>query len=128
MAAVLQKTQPATQNGQLDSRLWGAPRSKYDEPAVDDLIADAPAANIGYNLQLIRGVPRNPLFDRAQFEGIIDNFATRDTDTYVCLCESGHDLRRLTLLLNGASKARSRTAGTVPWLRRCALSSSAMAS
>ena len=62
------------------SRLLGAPRSKYDEPAVDDLIEDAPAANIGYNLQLIRGVPQNPLFDRAQFEDIIDNFATRDTD------------------------------------------------
>ena len=49
------------------SRLLGAPRSKYDEPAVDDLIADAPAANIGYNLQLIRGIPQNPLFDRSQF-------------------------------------------------------------
>ena len=62
------------------SRLLGAPRSKYDEPAADDLIEDAPAAAIGYNLQLIRGIPQNPLFDRAQFEGIIDNFATRDTD------------------------------------------------
>ena len=66
------------------SRLLGAPRTPYNEPAVDDLIEDAPASKIGYNLQLIRGIPQNPLFDRSQFEDIIDHFSTRDTDTYVC--------------------------------------------
>jgi len=114
------------------SRLLGAPRSKYDEPAVDDLIEDAPAANIGYNLQLIRGIPQNPLFDRSQFEDIIDNFATRDTDTYVCTYVKAGTTwcqQIVTLLLNNGEQGAKSYGETVPWLEAlCAPPSTPLAS
>ena len=114
------------------SRLLGAPRTPYDEPAADDLIEDAPAANIGYNLQLIRGVPQNPLFDRTQFEDIIDKFATRDTDTYVCTYVKAGTTwcqQIVTLLLNNGEQGAKSYGETVPWLEAlCAPPSTPLAS
>ena len=114
------------------SRLLGAPRTPYDEPAVDDLIEDAPAAAIGYNLQLIRGVPQNPLFDRTQFEDIIDNFTTRDTDTYVCTYVKAGTTwcqQIVTLLLNNGEQGAKSYGETVPWLEAlCAPPSTPLAS
>ena len=93
---------------------------------------DAPAAAIGYNLQLIRGVPQNPLFDRAQFEDIIDNFATRDTDTYVCTYVKAGTTwcqQIVTLLLNGGEQGAKSYGETVPWLEAlCAPPSTPLAS
>eukprot|EP01038_Epipyxis_sp_PR26KG_P012375 gene12375-16599_t len=36
-----------------------------------------------YKLQLVRGIPQNPLFDAGVFENIIDNFETKDGDIFI---------------------------------------------
>ena len=77
-------------------------------------------------------MPQNPLFDRAQFEGIIDNFATRDTDTYVCTYVKAGTTwcqQIVTLLLNGGEQGAKSYGETVPWLEAlCAPPSTPLAS
>jgi hypothetical protein len=114
------------------SRLLGAPRGPYAEPAAEDLVEEAPAAAIGYNLQLIRGVPQNPLFDRQQFEDIIDHFRTRADDAFVCTYVKAGTTwcqQIVTLLLNGGEQGAKSYGETVPWLEAlCAPSATPLAS
>ena len=63
---------------------FAAPTAAYAEPDASDLSEDSPAEAAGYNLQLVRGVPQNPLFDARLFGEIIDDFETRDDDVFVC--------------------------------------------
>ena len=77
-------------------------------------------------------MPQNPLFDRKQFEAIIDNFATRDTDTYVCTYVKAGTTwcqQIVTLLLNGGEQGAKSYGETVPWLEAlCAPPSTPLAS
>lgn len=40
-------------------------------------------ADVVYNLSIIRGIPQNPTFEEEKFGKVIDEFETKDGDTFI---------------------------------------------
>ncbi|KAJ1448109.1 P-loop containing nucleoside triphosphate hydrolase protein [Pelagophyceae sp. CCMP2097] len=92
---------------------------EFKEVDVSDYIDEVEAADVGYNLALVRGVPQNPLFDVAMFEDLIDKFETRNDDVFICTYVKAGTTwcqQIVTLLLNDGEQGDLSYGEQVPWL------------
>lgn len=77
-----------------------------------------------YQTQLIRGIPQNPTFDTAAYEDVIDNFATKDGDTFVATYVKAGTTwtQQIIHSICRAGEEGGKYGETVPWLEACASS------
>ena len=79
---------------------------------------------LDYKLQLVRGVPQNPTFDEKAFEEVIDNFVTKDGDTFVATYVKAGTTwtQQIIHSLLRQGEEGGKYGESVPWLEACASS------
>ena len=74
-----------------------------------------------YKTQIIRGIPQNPTFNTAAYEDIIDNFVTKDGDTFVATYVKAGTTwtQQIIHSICREGKEGGKYGETVPWLEAC---------
>lgn len=77
-----------------------------------------------YKTQIIRDIPQNPTFDTAAYEDVIDNFVTKDGDTFVATYVKAGTTwtQQIIHSICRAGEDGGKYGETVPWLEACASS------
>jgi hypothetical protein len=92
---------------------------------VSELLKNLQGVDTGdYSTQLIRGVPQNPTFDQAAFEDVIDNFETKEGDTFVATYVKAGTTWTQQIIHSLLRKGEEggKYGESVPWLEACASS------